>query len=358
MKIGVITIYDLLNYGNRLQNYALTKVLESYDIDVETLVLREYTVKDLIKKMCFRRPSNLNWNWEQETDEYYNSLDEFEKERYRKFDKFTKKYIKIKKYKYLREFPLFHFKYRTFIAGSDQIWNPFIGQAKGWEFVDFAPVKKRNAYAASFAVEDLRQYKDEIGKYLKKMNKISVREAKGAELVFDMTEKKVPVMPDPTLLLGAKEWTQLEKKPSLDIEKEYIVSFFLGRKSEKASQDLKNFQKKKLKILEVFDAKDEELCKLGVEEFLYLINHASLVLTDSFHACVFSFIFNTPFLVYERSGLQEKMTSRIDSFLKLYCLENRRREVVTDFFECDYAKGKKILEEEKPNARRYLRSLV
>lgn len=50
-----------------------------------------------------------------------------------------------------------------------------------------------------------------------------------------------------------------------------------------------------------------------------------MVITDSFHACVFSMIFETPFVVFERNKAGEKgnMNSRIYDFLEEYHLEGQ-----------------------------------
>ena len=63
----------------------------------------------------------------------------------------------------------------------------------------------------------------------------------------------------------------------------------------------------------------------GPREFVSLIKNAEMVITDSFHACVFSMIFKTPFAVFERGGTGEKgnMNSRIYDFLEEYHLENQ-----------------------------------
>ena len=36
-KVGIITIYDENNYGNRLQNYAVQTILEKMGFEVKTL---------------------------------------------------------------------------------------------------------------------------------------------------------------------------------------------------------------------------------------------------------------------------------------------------------------------------------
>lgn len=67
----------------------------------------------------------------------------------------------------------------------------------------------------------------------------------------------------------------------------------------------------------------------GPREFVGLIRDAEFVITDSFHACVFSMIFQTPFAVFERhkAGERENMNSRIYDFLEEYHLE---RQLVTE----------------------------
>ena len=42
MKIGIYTITEGENYGNRLQNYALQKTLEKRGYDVRTILDKKY----------------------------------------------------------------------------------------------------------------------------------------------------------------------------------------------------------------------------------------------------------------------------------------------------------------------------
>lgn len=101
----------------------------------------------------------------------------------------------------------------------------------------------------------------------------------------------------------------------------YILTYFLGN----PSQIIKNIAKRnKWKIYNLMDKDSFELYTSRVEEFLYLIDHAQLVATDSFHACVFSILMNTPFLVVNRQqkGVAD-MTSRIDTLMDLFGYQDR-----------------------------------
>ena len=102
-----------------------------------------------------------------------------------------------------------------------------------------------------------------------------------------------------------------------------------------------------------------------VEEFLYLIDHAELVCTDSFHACVFSILFNTPFLVVNRQqkGVAD-MTSRLDTLLGLFDMKNRYIDFNTDkleqdkIFHVDFNHVKDIQQREQKRSYAFLKQAM
>ena len=64
----------------------------------------------------------------------------------------------------------------------------------------------------------------------------------------------------------------------------------------------------------------EERIQQPVEKWLRAFHDAEFVITDSFHACVFSIIFNKPFIVY---GNKERGFARFESLLNMFGLEDR-----------------------------------
>ena len=95
---------------------------------------------------------------------------------------------------------------------------------------------------------------------------------------------------------------------------------------------------------------------MGPSEFLYLIAHAELILTDSFHACVFSFIYERTFLVYNRQGT-DNMMSRMQTLFTKFNLERKYVDsgLENDIFEYDYTVGKKRLVEEQKKVISFLK---
>jgi exopolysaccharide biosynthesis predicted pyruvyltransferase EpsI len=74
-----------------------------------------------------------------------------------------------------------------------------------------------------------------------------------------------------------------------------------------------------------------------VEEWLRGFKDAEYVITDSFHACVFSIIFKKQFVVL---GNKERGMSRFESLLKRFGLEDRLMQtdnIPTDIPDIDYS---------------------
>lgn len=268
--------------------------------------------------------------------------------------KFSKKYVSEKKIKNIEEVSN---EYDYFIAGSDQIWNPH--WINGYvEFLQFADKKKRISYSASFGVRDIPQEKrKDFSRYINGMEHISVREQAGAEIVQDLCGFDVPVLVDPTLLITKDEWSSIAEKPWWLEKAKYMMVFFLGGMSEQESMECKKIaESNDLKIINILDKDNLDYYTSSPEEFLYLIKNASIVLTDSFHATVFSIIMNTPFLNFSRKGME--MNSRIDTLLNLFDMNERRvidgEPIRLELFNVDFSNVEECLKIEREKSKKFL----
>ena len=362
MKIGIITINDNNNYGNRLQNYALQKYLFSkLKIEkVDTIWYDpQYTYISSINIFSWKTWIKYFINWKNQRT-YLKK--EYLKDNIRMYNisKFTKKISTRLDFKIKDNLSR---EYDYFITGSDQVWNPnFWFREKLYStarFLKFAPKEKRVAYAASIAIPSIPKDKEQFFRdSLNEMKAISMREKSGAELVKNLTGKDVPVVVDPTILLSKEEWQKIELVPEWYNGEKYILTYFLGNPSPVIEKIAK---KNNWKIYNLMDKDNFDLYTSRVEEFVYLINHAQLVATDSFHACVFSILMNTPFLVVNR---QEKgmadMTSRIDTLMELFGYQDRY--IVNgecnlsdeEILHMDFSKVKDIQEREKKRSKDFL----
>ena len=228
--------------------------------------------------------------------------------------------------------------YEIFICGGDQIWN---GEMVG-EHLDVYTLQfvnqglKKIAYSPSVAISHMsKQVEDCLGKGLLGIDRISVREKRSLDILKRLSDKKIEVVVDPVLLLTKSEW--LEQSRPAKINGKYILCYLLGDSitQRKAVEIISKRLKLRIVTFPHILVNNVRKCDLffgdikdytsGPRQFLDLINNAEFVITDSFHACVFSMIFETPFIVFERNKPSEKgnMNSRIYDFLEEYHLENQ-----------------------------------
>lgn len=347
-RVGIITITGLGNYGNRLQNYALQQAIEKEtDCKCETFINKSCSTKGYIKKMLFPVSHKLT-------------------EREVKFKEFNDEFINfsnikinnISKNKHLLD-------YDCLVCGSDQIWNSDFSENDKANFGYFYPNLKVISYAASFGTDSVAKNKQKkYKKYLKNLNAISVREEKGKELVTQLSARDDAfVHIDPTLLLTSSEWMKVEKKPKIYNDKKYVLKYFLGEQNDEVNSQLENYVKKHdLEIIDVISP-DSPYYNIGPSEFLYLERNAELIVTDSFHSCVFALIFKRPFIVTERKEKALKnMGSRLDTLLKKFDLENRKYDFESfkniNSKKTDFENVEKILEQEKNKSFQYFKKYI
>lgn len=354
MKIGIVTLYGYFNYGNRLQNYALQEVLKDQDNEVETIIFKnkENFLKSNMKKILERRDNKYK----------IKSFNDIIRES--NIKRFSKKYIKTKEYDInnVSNYMKIDSDFDLFIVGSDQVWNPRFWR-ESEDSIDFkqyllqfASDDKKMSYASSFGINELPGYW--INLFQSELNKffaISAREKSGAKIIKDILNKDVPVVLDPTMLLTATQWTN---KLGLEDKKEdYIVLFFLGEKDTEM-QNFINSLKDKEKIVDVMDCKNTKYYCSNPKDFLNLIKNSKLVITDSFHATVFSIIFEIPFVVFGRKYKSKmNMNSRIKTLLEKFDLKDRIYDNGNiDLYKCDFSGFEKCINYERNKSLDYLLS--
>lgn len=336
-KIGILTLNGNVNYGNRLQNYALKKVLENLSFKVETIWFADFKfrLKSFLKKLIFYKAKF---------------------RRQRKFSKFTDKFLDVKFYKNSQ----ISDKYDYFVVGSDQVWNYNFSSYNKKMFLDFSPKEKNISYAASIGVDKIsEEYREEFQQGLCNFKSISVREDKAKELVEELTNRHdIEVLVDPTMLLSAEEWEGLARKPKCLKNDKFILNYFLGELSQERKNEIEKIAlENDCQVINILDT-NSKFYECGPREFLYLEKNAFLVCTDSFHSSVFAFLFNRPFVVFDREDKEEKMGSRIDTLINKFKLQNRKYngEITIDNIKHDYSNAYKILEDEKIKSFEFLKN--
>lgn len=356
MKIGIVTLYGYFNFGNRLQNYALQEVVKELGHDVETIVFEKNnkSIKSKLKNVIIKENGKHKLK----------ALNDIIREN--KIKKFSNNLIKVKKYseKLLFEGNQIDKSYDKFIVGSDQVWNPTFWRKNvntvefNEFFLHFASDNKKVSYAASFGIKELPEWwNDNISKELNTFSSISVREEAGADIVKKSINKEVPVVLDPTMLLSSEQW--INKLQLEDNKSDYIVCFFIGERNEETKAYIKELEKK-YTIIDLMDISKSKYYRSSPRDFLNYIKNAKYVLTDSFHAVVFSIIFKTKFLVFGRiTKNNSNMNSRIETLLKRFNLQDRIfNGNKVDIEKCDFTYSEDILKEEKIKSIDYLKNAL
>lgn len=370
-KIGIITLNGEFNYGNRLQNFALQKVLQSYNVQADTIVIKTNKLDKLKKDLWIggiHGISDLNQmlkkNFSKMTPSSIERRKNYKAMQAAKWGiigRFSQKNIntlKVEK-KYLTHLQQ---HYDLFIVGSDQVWNPNIIEFDPTHFLDFTPKEKRYSYSASFGVDQLPKsphgLKEHYRRYLQQMAYLSVREASGAKLVEELAGENADVAPDPTLLLSKDEWYR-----ELDItgakESRFLLIYFVSELSTEIYQEIKRFAKEKqLPIVQIMgDTFGKDRIVADPQQFVAMIDQAQYVFTDSFHGSVFSIIMQTPFFVYERTDHKGTYT-RIESLTRQFQMECAIVSVGDELAEkenqFDFERSERLLENVRERGRQLI----
>lgn len=365
MKVGIITRHAVANYGSILQAYATQKAVEKLGYESEIInYIRTDEQGFNISDTMLRR--NQKWNKNFLTRVIYKVLQTpVYAGTYYKFRKFSKEFLMESNRVYASTQDLLEYPTADiYCTGSDQVWGK-IGNVEYDEnyFLQFAPSdKKCIAYAASFGKEKLSsELQSALPSLLEKYSCIGVREVSAVNLVQNAGYDAVQVL-DPTLLLSALEWKQVTS--DYIREKGYVLIYQLhnDKRLEKyAAQFAKKTNRKliRISISMLYIFKSGKLAYMPTpSEFLKYFQNCDYVVTDSFHATVFSILFNKNFV----DILPKGTGTRIVSLLQLFGLEDRIVSDYNDFAIADsdicYEKVNAILEEERTKSLRIFSTML
>lgn len=255
-------------------------------------------------------------------------------------------------------------EYYALIVGSDLVWSPEM--TDGLDpvcFLDFLPNNTHTikiAYAPSIGEPQiLMEYKNLYSKYLNNFDRLSVREDATRQVLSRLTDKEICHVLDPSLLTTISDWEEYEKTIEEYSHGEYILSFMLEYSPLLIDSVCKLHDMTGYRIVS-FDLKKyygkrpaKSMIHVGPDQFLSLIKNASYVVTNSFHGCAFSLIYQKNFWCIPHTKRGIRMTELMDSI----GLSNRIVKDGSDM-DCesiiDYTYVDKKLEVLRKNSMDYL----
>lgn len=263
MKIGILTVNGL-NSGSFLQAFALKKLvteLEHKPYVINTLRPKQFVFRIGLKNTSFG---------------------------------LKKAFTLLSAWKNLGQSSS-HIHYNALIIGSDVVWGDTKGRLADMFFGLQMSADKKIAYApccAKTTYDDLSQQQIDG---IRNIDFLSARDKKTAELIERITDKKPPIVLDPTFLI---DWSQYEIPNGY---RDYILVYsYLKRNKEMIIKTKELSQKTGKKIISLPYYKPWcDIClPVSPFKFLGIMRKADYVVTNTFHGTAFSLIYKKPFISF------------------------------------------------------------
>lgn len=233
--IGLCLKYEQVNYGSKLQALATLRLME--DLGQECKIIHYakaglwFKVKSLprIFDATFRQDKIEDWS-RNHAYKRHPEIAPMLAERRKIFAEYDAEYFDKYEVKgaYYSDIQEIAKQFDAIITCSDQLWSP-AGLGTNFYNLMFVPDNIRKiSFASSFGVSQIPWYqKRATTKYLKRIDYISCRENRGAEIVKELTGRDVPVLMDPVFAYDIEEWKKLVPEETV-YDEPYIFCYFLG----------------------------------------------------------------------------------------------------------------------------------
>jgi len=366
MRVGILSMQRIFNYGSFLQAYALKNML--MELGCEVQFVDYHPGKCLIQS-------------ESGTGVYRKIFKILEVLKIHSSLKEKIRFIKYKKDYAANYYPYLginnHMNYSpqldVLVIGSDEVFNCVQNNTN----VGFAPelfganqnAKKVISYAASFGnttIEKLKQYgvKNEVARLLKNFSAISVRDANSKHIVETLTSKTPVCNLDPVLMY---DYIGKCKEASRKVnESNYIILYgYSGRFTKKECAAIRAFADKyKLKVLCIGGIQDccDKFIDCSPFKVISYFKNAKYVITDTFHGSIISIITHQRFVSLVRKSGYGNSEKLMDLLQRLHLKEriiknmNNLDEMLHKDFS--YEETDSIIQAERKNAYKYLKSQI
>lgn len=370
MKVGIMSMQRICNYGSFLQAYCLKNMIESLGHTVEFV---DYKPGKPILDESYSKASYMKSKMRDlimDTAVFLEPALFFLPQNFRHSLKFKRDYAK-------RYLPLLGMQKKNFnpdidtlVIGSDEVFNCFQKNPKvGFSKDLFGHRSKANkiiSYAASFGNTTYEEIEKkglsaELSELFSKFSAISVRDQNSENIIKKLSNTTPSLNFDPVLMYDFSR-----DVPKFCTEENYIVIYaYRGRITQKEIAAIKSFAAKRgLKTVSVGGV--QPFCNVCIDgspfEIMDYIRKAEYVITDTFHGTVFSVINHKKFVSFVRGGHGKDYGNHEKLIDLLSRLELDSRAAPIDDFEyiidtpIDYTRVDNIISEGRNNAMEYLKN--
>lgn len=335
MKIGILTYHRAHNYGAMLQAYALRRILQTMQHEVDFI---DYWPKEHQEQYALIRPLHGQSLGKRIIAFLASTLTLVRRyTRIRHFERFASQHLLVPSHvQYAYQEQTIKEQYDCVIVGSDQIWRNKESNGKniGFDPVYFGQNLPKNirciSYAASMGIIDLHEHDiAKLQQYLNRFDTILVRENSLKTLINNLNLQAEVVL-DPTLLLTQEAWNAL--LPTTPYRKKQYVLYYELLPSLSALAFAREQAHAMQCDLLVMDAvvhtipRPRHISTASPIEFLHAIRDAKYIVATSFHGTAFSVIFEKQFITI---GLHSN-ADRVKTLLKHLHIEDHYHPTPTN----------------------------
>lgn len=293
-KVGIITFHDTPNYGATLQCYALSRYLGSLGAEVEVINYRPpYTTWQYAKSLFLGRRRGLG-----------------NLSRVSLFLRFLKERLRLSGPSIRTPDGLntLSTRYDMAVTGSDEVWK--VDHMRRFDpsfYLDFCDPETTRiiSYAASASmVTDLTGLAAEVQPLLKRFSAIAVRDPETGAQVETLTGMAPELVVDPTLLW---DWSSEDLPP---LRAAGYVAVYSWLSDSEFSEVRRAADARGLAVVCVgcrHRLANENRLGVGPTEWLRMLKHADLVVTNFFHGVVFTLLFGRPLYAHVDGAKRRKL---------------------------------------------------
>lgn len=361
-KVGILTWHYYFNFGSSLQAFALQKLIEGLGYDVRIL---NYRNPLLDKRIWWKDAARVV---------LCHTIGLFSQRVRNKYsisnaERFQKMYLRqTRRFENPECLPSYIKGYRSLVYGADQIWAPNV--YKPIYMGAYVPDGVRKvSYAASVGLNHIPdELADTYAGNLSSFHAIAVREEEGRDLLKSRCNVDAQVVLDPTLMIEVQVYRNMERPLDVPIAGEYLFCYFLN-KTHQYRERVKDYAKRHgLQIVGCSDKESDaewmhRLENVGADQFLWLVDNATAVFTDSYHGSIFSLLFHKDFWTLVRFAEDSPIcqNSRIRQLQNYFGIGHRIISATSEMDESkaiDYELFERQLTELRLHSLTYLRNAL
>ncbi|SEU05587.1 polysaccharide pyruvyl transferase family protein [Lacrimispora sphenoides] len=321
MKICILSMQSIVNYGSVLQAYALRRLLQNLGHEVDFIDIQGDG--DSIPEIDYSN-DNMRCNLMYLYHRLANHLQR------KKIKEFQIDVLELNETNNLKE-------YDVCVIGSDEVFNCNQKSSWGFSMQLFGKVtnaKKVITYAASCGQTSFEQLtddkKEKIKCALRNLNAISVRDKNTMDFVNAFGYRQCNYSLDPTLVYDFSKDLSISSTSKGKYNNICLIYAYQDRISDpREISYIKEFCKKKgLRIVAAgaYQSWLKEQLYLKPFKLLEAFSQADFVITDTFHGAIFSIKYTERFAILVRDGNRNKLQDLVERL----GVKNHRAQDISD----------------------------